>query len=146
MTDPLETLDLKRLYIEYLGSPFAREIAAMSTESYQKQGVDNSCEAERDSLMHAQNFWVAPDMVSIVEAAQETMPDEEVLLEEPPSPHGFLILGRHFTSRCSDPECAEDHEFCGVYWRPVHRVTRQRLRRGTTRRRPTDQLALPYPT
>lgn len=115
VTDPRQTLDVKRAYAAWLASPMAAEIAEIQAEGYQRQGMTNVPVDEIESLRAAQNFWIAPDMVSVVEAAQKTMPDEDVLLEEPPAPHGFLLLGRPFTLRCADPECAEDH--------PLHRPT-----------------------
>jgi hypothetical protein len=50
------------------------------------------------------------------------MPDEDVLLEEPPAPHGFLLLGRPFTQQCTDPECVEDHPITGLHWRQANRT------------------------
>lgn len=61
-------------------------------------------------------------MIRIVEAAQATLPDEDVLLEEPPAPHGFLILSEPLPLLCGDPECTDEHPVGGLHWRPGHRI------------------------
>jgi hypothetical protein len=100
----------------------AAEIAQIQTEGYRAQGLGNDPNDEVASLQIAHNFWVAPDMVSVAATAQKTMPDEDILLEEPPAPHGFLLLGRPFPLLCGDPECSEEHPFVGLHWRPTHRT------------------------
>ncbi|SFW11437.1 hypothetical protein [Amycolatopsis australiensis] len=120
--DPRQTLDVKRDYAAWLLSPMAEQIAQTMAEGYQAQGLSNARDEEFDSLQAAQNFWVAPDMVNVAVTAQKTMPDEDVLLEEPPAPHGFLLLARPFALLCGDPECGEEHPFIGLHWRPAHRT------------------------
>lgn len=119
---PEEALDIKLAFTGWFASKPAAELADMEAEAYAKQGFSNWPQDELDSLRIAQNYWVAPDMVRIAEAAQETLPDEDVLLEEPPSSHGFLVLAEPFTIRCADQECVDDHPFSGLRWPPVHRV------------------------
>lgn len=119
----LELLDAKRAYLRFLDSPLNRRIMDEKRDSgFRQQNIDHTADLEIDSVRAAQNFWVAPDMVSVVDAAFATMPDEDVLLEEPPAPKGFLLMGHPYTQRCSDPECGEDHPFIGFHWRPAHRV------------------------
>jgi hypothetical protein len=81
---PEQTLDIKLAFAGWFASKPAAELAEMEADAYANQGFSNSPQDELDSLRVAQNYWVAPDMVRIAEAAQETLPDEDVLLEEPP--------------------------------------------------------------
>ncbi|MFC8953638.1 hypothetical protein ACFT8P_13525 [Streptomyces sp. NPDC057101] len=126
---PEETLDIKLAIYErlasrasWLDSKQGAALANMAAQSYAIQGFNTSPQDELDSLRIAQNFWVSPDMVNVIEAAQETLPDDTVLLEEPPANHGFLMLAAPFTLRCDNPRCFDDHPFCGLWWRRVHRV------------------------
>jgi hypothetical protein len=118
----MKVLDDKRTYLRFLDLPVNRKIMDQAKEGFARQGIEHNAELEITSLRAGQNFWVAPEMVSVIDVAFPTMPDEEVLLEEPPAPQGFLLMGKPFIHRCSDNKCSEDHPFIGVHWRPTHRV------------------------
>lgn len=120
--EALRLLDAKRAYLRFLDSAGNRKIMDREKSGFRDQGIEHTADLEIKSVRSAQNFWVAPDMVALVNGAFETMPDEEVLLEEPPAPHGILLMGQPFTQQCSDPGCGEEHPFIGFHWRPAHRV------------------------
>lgn len=122
LQEALKLLDAKRAYLRFLNSAGNRKIMNTEKSGFRSQGIEHTADLEIKSVQSAQNFWVAPDMVALVNGAFETMPDEEVLLEEPPAPHGLLLMGQPFTQRCSDPDCGDDHPFIGFHWRPAHRV------------------------
>lgn len=121
----MEVLETKWRLAAWLTRPVADEVyRTVDREVWLMQGIDNSPTVRLTGLKESANYWVASDMVDLVEAAHSTMPDDDVLLEEPPSRHGFLLLARPIRRECTDLRCTEDHDhqLIGVHWRPAHRV------------------------
>jgi hypothetical protein len=86
------------------------------------QGIRSGPEVDLDTLKHAQNFWMSADMVTIIDTAQATMPDDDFVIGEAPAPHGFLIMEQPVRLRCNDQSCDTLHVLQGFTWRPATRT------------------------
>ncbi|MGV9720452.1 hypothetical protein [Nocardia beijingensis] len=65
-------------------------------------GIQSGPEVDLDTLEQAQNFWTSADMVTVIDTAQATMPDDDFVVGEVPVPYGFLIMEQPVRVRCND--------------------------------------------
>ncbi|MEU1984402.1 hypothetical protein [Nocardia sp. NPDC019395] len=128
---PLEVLRWKEGYAEHLAGPLAAEMFA-ELGTPRDQGTDSGPEMELDSLRQAQNFWMSTDMVTIIDTAQATMPDDDFVVAETPAPHGFLLMERPVRLRCNERTCDILHVLQGFAWHPATRTLFGRVDDGVT--------------
>jgi len=119
-SDPRSALDEKLAYGAYLVSSEAAQLQAWIETQPHDETVEDGLATRSASVRAAHTYWVATEMVRVAEVAEQTMPDEDVLLEEPPSPHGFLILAEPLAfAHPEEPD--EQLRFGALHWRPAHR-------------------------
>ncbi|WP_194838550.1 hypothetical protein [Nocardia sp. XZ_19_369] len=128
---PLEVLRWKEGYAQHLAGPVAAEIFA-DNGGASDQGIESGPAVDLDSLRQAHNFWMSTDMVTIVDTAQATMPDDDFVVAEAPAPHGFLIMERLVRLRCNDSKCEHLHALQGFTWRPATRTLLGQVDDGIT--------------
>jgi len=95
LNDPLVALDGKLEVLRYLHNPVAMELHEWTLQQgngYAAQGMSDSPVEQIASLNQADIYWVSEDMCAVLTTAQKTMPDDDVIIEPPPSPHGFLVF------------------------------------------------------
>lgn len=128
---PLEALRWKEGYAQYLAGPLAAEMFAdIGVDG--DQGIESGPAVILDTLRRAHNFWMSADMVTIIDTAQATMPDDDFVVEEAPAPYGFLIMERPVRLRCNDHGCEELHPLQGFTWRPATRTLLGQVDNGIT--------------
>ncbi|MFI5776960.1 hypothetical protein [Nocardia sp. NPDC051570] len=128
---PLEVLRWKEGYAQHLAGPVAAEMFAEIGVRVD-QGIESGPAVELDSLRRAHNFWMSTDMVTIIDTAQATMPDDDFVIAEAPAPHGFLIMERPVRLRCNQPSCEHLHVLQGFTWRPDTRTLLGQVDDGIT--------------
>ncbi|MBM4574954.1 hypothetical protein GS896_25650 [Rhodococcus hoagii] len=124
LNDPLVALDGKLEALRYLRSPVAQELHEWSIEQgngYAAQGMSDSPADRIASLNQADTYWVSEDMCAVLTSAQETMPDDDVIIDAPPSPHGFLVFATPIVVPIVE-EFGRALHLNALQWRPARRT------------------------
>ncbi|MDI9941398.1 hypothetical protein SIM91_02125 [Rhodococcus opacus] len=124
LNDPLVALDAKLDVIRHLRLPEAQQLheyALKQGSGYAAQGLSDSPADKIVSLNQAETYWVSEDMCAILVNAQGSIPDDDVVIDHPPSTHGFLVFAVPLVFPIPE-EFGRAIRLNALAWRPARRT------------------------
>ncbi|WP_009480263.1 hypothetical protein [Rhodococcus sp. JVH1] len=124
LNDPLVALDAKLDAIRHLRLPEAQELHEYTLQQgsgYEAQGLSDSPADNIASLNQAETYWVSEDMCAILVTAQGSIPDDDVAIEHPPAPHGFIVFAVPLVFPIPE-EFGRAVHLNALAWRPARRT------------------------
>jgi hypothetical protein len=119
---PVEVMDLRRELVDWWRhEDELRRFMAMQGRQVGSTAMDSKTEGNlairwfHGTLRDGELYWVAPDMVRLIEALAPTLPEVHPL---PPSPEGFVIMSRPI--RGMDAQSGGAILTAAYLWGPAH--------------------------
>lgn len=107
--------DLRAMWLRAMDHPVYRRLAdEMKVMDVPNEEIERWRDFERTSVRKAELWWVSTDMRDLMAIAASSMPDEPLLITDPPSPHGLVVFER--PARLSAEPGHRARDFSAIRW------------------------------